>query len=202
METYMPTESDSYMPKRHRWTRNEFYKIIEAGCFEPNAHLELIEGDIVEKELPMNSPHATGVRRGLNVMRNIFTTGYIVDVQLPLYLSDINEPLPDIAVVAGLVEDFEEEHPTTAALILEVSDTTLREDRTTKVSLYARGGIPDYWILNLNDRVLEVYREPNGALYESIRFYHEGEDAAPLAAPDRPIAVSDLLPRQRTDESK
>jgi Uma2 family endonuclease len=117
---------------RHRWTRTEFYKIVEAGCFRPDAHLELIEGDIIEKELPMNTPHATGVRRGENILRAIFSSEYVVSAQLPLTLSETDEPLPDLAVTAGASGDFEEAHPTTAVLIIEVLDTTLRYDRMTK----------------------------------------------------------------------
>jgi Uma2 family endonuclease len=184
---------------RHRWTREEFYKIVESGCFRADAHLELIQGDIIEKELPMNTPHATGVRRGENMLRKIFSSGYVVSAQLPLTLSNSDEPLPDLAVSAGSPEDFEESHPTSAVLIVEISDSSLKYDRTAKAQLYASFNVLDYWILNLIDRVLEVYREPNGAKYLSIRTYDAQQAVAPLAASDRSISVSSLLPARKSE---
>ena len=165
--------------------------------------MELLEGEIVEK-MPQDSPHATAIRRCERLLNHSFTTDHIVQVQLPLALGLRSEPEPDVAVVAGSIADYEDSHPTTAILVIEISDSTLRVDRGLKASLYARTGIPDYWILNLGQRVLEVHRRPEpqrgkrlGYGYETIQTVPETESIAPLAAPDASILVADLLPRRR-----
>jgi Uma2 family endonuclease len=83
-----------------------------------------------------------------------------VRIQLPLALSEYDEPFPDLAVVSGSPRDYLAQHPTSALLVVEVSEASLKTDREVKGSLYASAGIPEYWILNLRERVLEVYREP------------------------------------------
>ena len=139
-------------------------------------------------------------------MRQIFPVGYDVRAQLPITLNNENEPLLDIAVVLGSLEDYEVKHPKTAVLIIEISDTTLRYDRNTKAPLYARAGIADYWILNLKERVLEVRRNPvamRGKLlghgYAGLQTLTETESIAPLAATGSPVAVADLLPRLKEE---
>jgi Uma2 family endonuclease len=81
-------------------------------------------------------------------------------IQLPLVLGEYDEPFPDIAVVSGSPRDYLSLHPTTALLVVEVSEASLKTDREVKGSLYAKAGIPEYWIVNLKERVVEVYREP------------------------------------------
>ena len=122
-------------------------------------------------------------------------------VQGPLDLGEISEPEPDVAVIAGNVRDYTDAHPTTAALIVEVADTSLAYDRTTKASLYAKAGIADYWIVNLIERQLEVHRYPTsdaarlyGFGYAEITVLTAAESVVPLAMPQASIAVADLLP--------
>lgn len=186
-------------PKRRLWTRREFDRAESLGLFGAEERLELIEGEILVKELPLNAPHATAQRRTEKTLSRVFAEGYDVRGQLPLALGDRNKPLPDVAVVEGTADDYETEHPTTAVLIVEIADTSLRLDRTQKASLYARSGIQDYWILNLQERCLEVYREPVAARgrfhYASVTHYTEDAQISPLAKPDAMIAVSEFLPR-------
>jgi Uma2 family endonuclease len=120
---------------------------------------------------------------------------------MPLALDPMSRPEPDIAVVPGGPRDYRKAHPKTALLLVEVADTTLAYDREWKGSLYARGGIRELWIVNLLDRVLEVYREPvssstakHGWAYRSVSKLGPGETAKPLAAPGASVAVADLLP--------
>src|SRR5262245_58521196 len=136
-----------YIPNERLLTCEEFEKIADSGAFHPDTRLELIEGRIVEKERPMNSPHATSLTLTEVEMRRIFPSGHVIRVQLPLKLGLRNEPLPDVAVVTGSVRDYSANHPTTAVLVIEISDTTLRFDRTTKASIYARANIPEYWLV-------------------------------------------------------
>ncbi len=109
-----------------------------------------------------------------------------------------SEPEPDLAVLRGSPRDWLADHPSTAALVVEIAETSLRFDRVVKGRVYAAAGIADYWIVNLRDRVVEVYREPirgtRRARYASAHLAHPGETLTPLAAPDARIAVDELLP--------
>jgi Uma2 family endonuclease len=170
MRTKSATIGGLYLPGRPKWTRESFQKVADSGAFPPEARLELIEGEIVVREEPMRPSHANAVRRTERACQKAFSRGFDVRCQLPLALGGRNEPLPDIVVVVGSAEDFDIEHPTTAVLVVEVSDSSLKYDRTTKASLYARAGIPEYWILNLLDRNLEVYRSPEPDRAQPLRY--------------------------------
>jgi len=183
--------------KVRRWTRDEYYQMAELGFFH-GKRVELIEGEIIEMS-PIKSLHATVVRLVLDIMRSVFAKGYIVDSQLPMSFSKITEPEPDVAIVKGEIKDFVQTHPKTAELIIEVSDSTLRYDRTKKMNLYAKNKIQEYWILNVKNRSLEIYRRPIqdkelGFVYTEIQILTAKDTVAPLAAPDSKIKVADILP--------
>ena len=197
--TRPPVRQRLYFPPRKRWTRAEYDHLIELGILTPDNRLELLEGEIVRK-MPQKAPHSAGVYRVTKAMNRVFAEGYMVRVLSPLALGERSEPEPDVAVVAGSVADFETKQPTTALLVIEVSDTTLRVDRTTKSSLYARAGIAEYAILNLNDRTLEVRRRPEpmrgqplGFGYAETSVLQATDDWTPLATSQITIAVSELL---------
>jgi len=186
-------------PQVHQWTRDEYYKMAEAGLFA-GKHVELIEGRIIEMS-PMGSPHRTSVVLAGDALRHAFSGRAFVQTQSPLDLGEISEPEPDVAVVAGEVRDYSQAHPHTALLIVEVSESSLEYDGTEKASLYAKAGVPDYWVLNLIDRRLEVRRDPApdpnelyGFGYRSITILGDGDSVSPLAAPQSLIAVTELLP--------
>jgi len=190
-------------PSTHKrlFTRADLERMEDAGLFHPEERIELIGGELFRKELPLKSPHATAIRLCEVALRNIFGEGYDVRSQLPLTLSERDEPIPDLAVVPGSIRDYEKHHPTTALLVVEVSEATLRFDRRVKASLYAWAGIPDYWIVNLVERVVEVYREPApmqrmkyGFGYLRTDIYRAGDSLAPLASPETPIPVEAILP--------
>lgn len=190
-----------FLPARRPWTRTEFERASELGLFRPEERLELIEGAIVEKVTPQNTPHATAIRASEEALRLAFPTGHDVRVQLPLALGDLSEPEPDVAVVTGTFRDYARAHPRGAVLVVEVADTTLAYDRVTKGSLYARAGVPEYWLVNVPDRVLEVHRDPSameeqplGHHYRSITRHLPGESVCPVHAPASPVPVEDLLP--------
>ena len=103
------------------------------------------------------------------------------------------EPEPDVAIVKGNPRDFLDEHPTSAVLVVEVSDATLILDRGRKARLYARHQIAEYWILNVEDESLEVYRDPEGETYQSKTTLHRGDSITPPKA-SKAIAVADVLP--------
>jgi len=147
----------------------------------------------------MKSVHATAVRLAVEILKEIFAEGFVVDSQLPMSFGKADEPEPDVAVVTGTIRDFSGSHPKTAELLIEVSSTTLYYDRTKKASLYAENKIADYWIVNLKSRCLEIYRQPKkdkklGYIYQEIKILSEDDRVSPLAAPDAKINVADLLP--------
>jgi len=186
-------------PQLHLWTRSEYYKMAEAGLFN-GKHVELIEGRVTEMS-PMGSFHATAVALTGRVLEQAFGPGYFARWQMPLDAGEFSEPEPDIAIIQGEVRDFKTAHPRTAVLLVEVAETSLAYDRTDKASLYAKLGIPDYWVLNLIDRQLEVRREPvvdasqlYGFRYAQVIILKPGDSISPLAKPEIKIAVDDLLP--------
>jgi len=188
------------VPQLRLWTREEYYKMAEMGVFKPGERVELIGGRIIEMA-PQYSPHFTAICLTADELRAIFATGFVIRVQGPLDVSPVSQPEPDIAVVRGAVRDYATAHPTTAELVVEVSESTLTYDRGEKASLYASAGIPDYWVLNLVDRCVEVHRapipmpgQPYGYGYRTRTQYFANDTVTPLAAPSGTIRVADLLP--------
>ena len=177
----------------YRMRRAEYDRAVEAGVFAPGARLELIDGEILTMT-PQGSRHATGVGLVSEALRGAFAAGFHARVQCPLAADDHSEPEPDVAVVAGGIRDYRDAHPIAAILVVEVADDSLRRDRTTKQRLYARCGIPEYWIFALPDARLEVYRDPHAGGYGTVTTHGAGERVAPRARPALGIAVDDLLP--------
>jgi Uma2 family endonuclease len=173
--------------------------MVAVGLLHEDEHVQLIEGEILEMT-PQYPPHATAVQLVAQALGQVFGPGYSVRQQLPFALSDDSEPEPDIAIVAGGIRDFMHEHPATAALLIEVADSSLAFDRRRKGRIYAAAAIPEYWIVNLAERVLEIYRAPSpvadsgGFEYTERTTLDERGRVSPLARPDTSIAVADLLP--------
>jgi Uma2 family endonuclease len=188
------------LPLRRWITRTEFEALMEAGVFPREERLELLAGELTRRE-PVNTAHAVAVVLVSEALQQVLPKNLHLRTQLPLALSDYDEPFPNLAVVSGSPRDYLSQHPTSALLVVEVSEASLKTDREVKGSLYASAGIPEYWILNLRERVLEVYREPAadaravyGAAYRQQRIYTTGEPVSPLCAPDATLAVEQLLP--------
>ena len=182
-----------------RFTRHEYERLVDLGLFQRDP-VELIGGQLVVAE-PQGSCHATALGAADDVLRAILPPGWIVRAQMPIALDEDSAPEPDLAVVPGTRADYLESHPARPALAVEVADSSLDFDRQSKGSLYARAGIQDYWIVNLIDRVLEVYRDPvldasapYGWRYRSVRILTPPAAIALLAMPSTPILVAKLLP--------
>lgn len=167
--------------------------MAETGILRPNDRVELIDGEILTMA-PQKSPHATAVRLAEDALRAAFGKGFEVRPQLPLALGEMSEPEPDLAVVPGAPRDYREGHPSTALLVVEVAESSLSFDYGVKKALYARAGIPEYWIVDLVARAVEVYRSPHGADYRDHRTLGGRDSIAPLAGAGARIAVADLLP--------
>lgn len=182
-----------------RWTRVEYERLIELGVFRPGERLELLDGHLVVRE-PQYTPHTLGIRMVEEALRLAFPVGWDVRVRMPIALDDYSEPEPDVAVVPGSYRDYRDAHPSRPALVVEVSQSMLTMDRR-KSRLYARAAVPEFWIVNLVDGVLEVYRDPTrsravrpGPAYANVQRLSREAFVTPLAAPNARIAVADLVP--------
>jgi len=186
--------------RTRRWTRVEYDRLIEAEILASEDRFELLGGEMIVKE-PQPSSHATSIRLVQRVLTAEFGSGWDVRAQMPVALDEESEPEPDISVVPGDPRDYRDAHPERPILIVEVAVSRLRFDREQKGSLYARAGIADYWIVNIPDRRVEVYREPVsdaaapfGWRYGRSIALGPNERVSPLAAPAAAVVIGDLLP--------
>jgi Uma2 family endonuclease len=184
-----------------KWTRDHYARAITAGVFGEDDPIELIGGEIVEHMGPQKTKHASGIRGSVIAMQTCFPEGYDIRAQLPFAIGEHSEPEPDVLVVKGHWRDFVDEHPVSAVLIIEISDTSFSYDVSTKASLYAAADVPDYWVLNLPKRQLVVMREPAamsdqlfGYGYKSTTVLGPADSVEPLATPGQKIKIADLLP--------
>lgn len=193
----MPFMETSPLPL-WRMTRARYDQMIDAGIFQPDDRVELLDGLLVARE-PQGARHAVIVALVRAAIERAFGRGFHVREEKPVALDDLSEPEPDIVVVPGQIRDYLGGHPSRPVLIVEVAETSLSLDRVRKGALYARAGIADYWVVNLHDQVLEVYREPievppSGWKYDSVRLLRRHAVVTPVAAPRARIRVASLLP--------
>lgn len=182
-----------------RWTVAEFHRAGAAGLFGSRRPV-LLRGVLWEQG-EMNPPHADAILVGTEALRTAFGPNWTIRVQLPLVLSQETDPLPDFAVVPGGVRANLGGHPTTAALVVEVSDATFDTDVTEKAELYATAGISDYWVVDVDNRKLLVFRDPaplpaglGATAYRTRLTFDDTDTVSPLALPTAVVPVADLLP--------
>ncbi len=182
-----------------RWQRTEYDRLVDLDVFRGES-IELIGGQLVVAE-PQGAYHASAVSTVDYALRAALPPGWTVRLQAPVSLDDESEPEPDLVVVPGRPADYRAAHPAHPVLAIEVAESSLAFDRAQKGSLYARAGIEDYWIVNLVDRVLELYRDPGpddsgayGWRYRSVTVLAPPAVVVPVAFPSVQIAVADLLP--------
>lgn len=182
-----------------RWKRAEYERLVELGVFEQDP-IELIGGQLIVAE-PKGTYHTSALSMAEYALRAVLPPGWIVRTQAPVSLDDDSEPAPDLVVAPGHPTDYRHAHPARPVLAIEVAESSLAFDRQHKGSLYARAEIQDYWIVNLVDRVLEVYRDPGpdasaayGWQYRSVTTLAPPAVVVPLAFPAVQLAVDDLLP--------
>lgn len=180
----------------HRFTVAEYYGMAEAGLLAPDAHVELLEGQILDM-FPIGPFHSGTVNYLANLFARRGGERWIVHSQNPVRLGERSEPQPDVALLRPRADSYRTSHPTPddVFLLVEVADSSLRFDREEKLPLYARAGIPEFWLVNLVDRVLEVYRDPfpETGVYRQTARLSEGVQAAPAAFPDVTLSVAELL---------
>jgi Uma2 family endonuclease len=150
-----------------RLTARRYFQMVTEGLIDVDDHVELLEGVIVAMP-PSAPPHAQGVRRVERALRRALGPDALLSVQLPLSAGSWSVPEPDVAVLRGSFEDYETAHPTSAALVVEISSTSLAQDRLMKSRIYAGAGVAHYWIVNLREMVVEWFGDPDAV----SRVYH------------------------------
>lgn len=181
-------------PTKHLTDIDEWHKMGAAGVFSENNHIELIDGEILDMA-PIGFNHAGHLNR-INKLFTILVADYAdTSVQNPLQLSDFSEPEPDFMLLKPNADFYCTRHPNAddVLLLIEVSDTTLNYDQNKKLHLYARHNIPEYWILNLNDNCLEVYRKPHREVYGEKTTLQAGDNIVLSQLPHININVAAIL---------
>jgi Uma2 family endonuclease len=184
----------SVQMQRRLFTVQEYHLMGEAGILGEDDRVELIEGEIVQMAA-IGTRHATCVRRLIRQFRQLPEESAILDVQNPIQLTERTEPQPDVVLLQFRFDYYETAHPipSEVLLLVEVSDRTVDFDRDVKVPNYARSGIQEVWLWDLEVNCLEVYREPTADGYTSMQKFERGEMVAPLAFPEFEVSVDLIL---------
>lgn len=200
--TLAPPASTNRAPaNRHpfRWTIAQYRELGKTDLFRDMKTM-LLDGEIYAMVMPA-PPHDTALGLIEDWLRSVFTTGCHVRSQKGFDIGSRNDPGPDLAIVSGTIRDYASRTPTVALLIVEVADSSLALDTTTKAELYATANVPDYWVVDLENRQIVVFRNPEplpaglGATAYRTRIVLQATDSiTPLEAPQASIAVADLLP--------
>lgn len=187
-------------PQRHLVSAEEYLRMGETGVFSPEARLELIEGEIVEMA-PIGPPHAGCVKALLRLFVQRAGELGIVSVQDPVVISNRSVPQPDVALLKPRRDGYRESHPesTEVLLAVEVSDSTVAFDIGRKVPLYGRCGVPEVWVVDVNEGVIRVYRQPNGLGYGESYTAGPGDRIECQLLPQVWIDVRELLPDHRAE---
>lgn len=172
----------------------DYFDLVRRGVLDEDDRVELLDGVIVA-EPPMDPPHATGISLTAQAIGRGVGSRAAIRVQQPFIASPFSAPEPDVAVVPGGLQDYAHAHPTVALLVVEVSNSSLKQDRLSKSRIYAGAGIPEYWIVNLRDACVEVFRTPDVAqrIYTDRAIAQRGESLQMVGLPAM-IAIADLFP--------
>jgi Uma2 family endonuclease len=175
-------------------TVQEYHLMAEIGILDEDERVELLAGQIVNKAVKSPS-HCSVVKRTVELMRNCLGSLVLISLNNAIRLNDNSEPQPDIALVVPDPLYYEDHHPTPSEvyLIIEVADRTLRNDLGIKATIYALSGIADYWVLDVNNRQLHVFREHSQDGYKSIAVLGDDASISPLQFPDVSFMVRDML---------
>jgi Uma2 family endonuclease len=185
-------------PNRKRWTAAECAELAAEGRLV--GRYELLDGEIVSK-MGQNPPHALTLTLAMRVLAALFGLDFL-RIQSPITLPEpdgvYNEPEPDLAVTQEATTEYADRHPgpDDLRLVVEVADTTLRTDLVVKALLYARSGIPAYWVVDVVNRCLYLHHAPTPDGYAEVRVLAETETVTFAEHPDKPVTVRDLLPQQ------
>lgn len=170
--------------------------MVEAGILQPDEPVELIAGQIIRTMSPQGTAHSSAIRRTRRLLEKVLGEQVFVQTQLPIQLNNYSEPEPDVAVVRADPRDYFDQHPTArdVYLIVEVADTTFRKDSDLKARDYAASGIEDYWLLDVDNRQLYVFREPTNEGYQQKFILSENETVTALNFPSLTVHIQEILP--------
>ena len=183
-------------PALHRFSAEDYHRLAELGILAPDARVELIEGAIHDMS-PIGPLHS-GITNRLTRLFTLRAKGrWLVSSQNPVGLDNHSEPQPDVVLLKPAPDDYTAHHPAPddVLLLIEVADSSLEFDRGKKLAVYARAGISEVWIVNLQESTIEVYREPHFTGYEKKTVFSAGQKASPAAFPDVDVDVAELFRR-------
>lgn len=172
-------------------TVEEYYKMAEVGILKPEDRVELLNGELFEMS-PTGSRHAGIVNRLARMLNILLQDQVSVGIQTPVRIDHINEPEPDISILNYRLDDYSSSHPgpNDVLLVIEVASSSIRYDREVKMPIYARSGIPEFWIIDIENQLIEVFRKPKGRMYTDKQIFNSREDI-PLMG--ETFAVKDLI---------
>ena len=177
----------------HRFTVDEFQRMAQTGILDEDARVELLDGQIVEMS-PIGPRHAGCVRLLIRLLSRA-ADRVMIDVQNPVVLGTYAAPQPDLAILRLRADDYAHAHPgpDDILLVIEVADTSVATDRERKLPLYATAGIPEAWLVNLPEDVIEIHREPRNGIYTVRQIIRRGETLTPLRLPELTLSADDIL---------
>ncbi|MBK8035609.1 MAG: Uma2 family endonuclease [Verrucomicrobiaceae bacterium] len=180
-------------PQPFRFTVKDYYRLGEIGILKEDDRVELIQGEIVMMP-PIDITHAQSTDRSFKSLFRSLGEKFDVRCQLPVRLGQVSEPVPDVSIVKA--QSYRTNHPTAAEtlLIVENSNTSLKDDLGRKKLMYASAGIPEYWVVDLNARVLHVFARPKGGDYLDHRIHEEKETVQSITLKPLKVKVAELLP--------
>ena len=179
---------------RRRFTADEYHRMGQVGILGEDDRLELLEGEIVEMA-PIGSRHQATVDRLNRLFSERAADLAVIRVQGPVRLAEDSEPQPDLTLLLRRTDFYASAHPGPGdvLLLVEVSDTTLEYDRELKMPLYARHGVPEVWLVDLEAQVVEVYRNPSADGYREVLQVERGQGLSPESLPDLKLVVEEIL---------
>ncbi|MBI2760427.1 MAG: Uma2 family endonuclease [Chloroflexi bacterium] len=180
---------------RHRFTFDDYHRMAQAGILNEDDRVELIRGEVIDVP-PIGPDHAWSVDALSATFHAQLGARAVVHTQNPVRLPDNSEPEPDVTLLLPPLDRYRGRIPVAAdtLLVIEVADTTLGYDRYTKAALYAAAGVPEYWVVNINGRQVEVMHDPQDGEYQQVALHNEDAVLSPRAFPDVTVRVGDILP--------
>jgi Uma2 family endonuclease len=180
-------------PRRLRFSVDDYYKMIELGMIEDYERAEIIDGEMVPK-MTIGDGHAAAVNLLNRFLTRNVSDSVMVSIQNPLRVSDFDEPEPDV-VLADLTKYDGKRHPRPeeVILVIEVADASLKYNRDTKLPLYAEAAIPEVWIVNLQNNIVEVHQKPSIGIYQITKLFQPGETIESEVLPALKLTAGDVL---------
>ncbi|GBO55151.1 hypothetical protein APA_3201 [Pseudanabaena sp. lw0831] len=185
-------------PQIHLWSIADYHQMIEAGILDEDDRVELLEGKIVCMS-PQRPFHAASVQRSSRLLFKLLSDRAEIRIQLPVILGNDSEPEPDIAVVRFDDHEYSFRHPEVSDiyLLIEVADWTISKDRKQKARIYGKNQVLEYWILDLQNRQVYIFRQPEDGSYREELILSSNDSLAMQAFPDIAIALDALFPIQQ-----